>query len=138
MEPGWLGAYGLLLLWGTLASATVLVYRRRAAVGVALLRAARRFDPRRRAPRPAGRPIELVAGDVRRLGSRFRNPPPGLRFAKYEGLRRAYDQVLGEACCALGVDHLLGVLPPGDELDTERARVERLLEAAGLSTETTP
>ncbi|MEZ5193405.1 MAG: hypothetical protein R2734_13480 [Nocardioides sp.] len=33
---------------------------------------------------------------------------------------------------ALGITHLLGVLPPSPELDRERARVERALECAGL------
>jgi hypothetical protein len=37
-----------------------------------------------------------------------------------------------EACAALGVDHLLQVLPPGQELDVERVRVEGLLWLAGL------
>jgi hypothetical protein len=91
-----------------------------------------RLLPRADLPRPQGRPLELIASDARRLGSRFANPPRGAAFAKLEGLRRAYDHVLGEACSALGVDHLLGVLPPGDELDAERARVEGLLWLAGL------
>ena len=40
--------------------------------------------------------------------------------------------MLAEGCEALALQHLLGVLPPGDELDTERERVEDLLEYAGL------
>ena len=92
----------------------------------------RRLLHRAELPRPQGRPLELIASDARRLGSRFANPPRGAAFAKLEGLRRAYDHVLGEACSALGVDHLLAVLPPGDELDAERARVEGLLWLAGL------
>jgi hypothetical protein len=92
----------------------------------------RRLLHRADLPRPQGRPLELIASDARRLGSRFANPPRGAAFAKLEGLRRAYDHVLGEACSALGVDHLLAVLPPGDELDAERARVEGLLWLAGL------
>ena len=40
--------------------------------------------------------------------------------------------MLAEACTALGLTHLLLVLPPGAELDAERARVEWALEVAGL------
>jgi hypothetical protein len=83
-------------------------------------------------PQPPGRPLELIAHDARRLGNRFRNPPRGTSFAKLEASRRAYDHVLGEACRAMGVEHLLMVLPPGDELDVERARVEGLLWLAGM------
>lgn len=136
MEPTWLGALVPLLLWGTLAWTPVVLHRHRASLGRALRSLARWVDVRRRGPEPSGRPIELVAEDVRRLGARFRHPPPGLRFAKYEGLRRAYDQVLAEACGALGLAQLLGVLPPGEELDAERVRVEGLLDAAGLRTRT--
>ena len=40
--------------------------------------------------------------------------------------------MLGEGCDALGVAHLLGVLAPGEELDTERVRVERVLNIWGM------
>ena len=46
--------------------------------------------------------------------------------------RLAYDRVLGEAADMTGCPHLLAVLPPGDELDHERQRVERLLVQHGL------
>jgi hypothetical protein len=81
---------------------------------------------------PRGRPLELIASDVRRLGARLHSPPRGASFAKLEGARRAYEYVLVEACTALGVEHLLRVLPPGEDLDAERARVEGLLWLAGL------
>ena len=87
---------------------------------------------RKESLRPLGRPLELIASDARRLGSRLQNPPRGSSFAKLEGVRRAYDHVLVEGCAALSVDHLLQVLPPGDELDVERSRVEGLLWLAGL------
>ena len=83
-------------------------------------------------PRAAGRPIEEIARDAYRLGHRFRYVPEDASFARFEGRRRAYDQVLTEACAALGIDHLLGVVPPGVELDQERARVEVVLDRAGL------
>ena len=81
---------------------------------------------------PVGRPLEVIAQDARRLATRFHHPLPGTSFAKIEGARRAYEHVLAEACAALGREHLLGVLPPGDELDVERARVEGLLWLAGM------
>src|SRR3954452_433683 len=74
--------------------------------------------------RVTGRPIEDIASDARRLGSRFRWLPPGTSFTRFEAGRRAYDAVLAEACQALAVDHLLQVLPPGADLDAERTRVE--------------
>lgn len=83
-------------------------------------------------PQPVGRPLEIVAQDARRLATRFYHPSPGASFAKLEGARRAYEYVLAEACAALEVEHLLSVLPPGDELDVERVRVEGLLWLAGL------
>jgi hypothetical protein len=87
----------------------------------------------RHAPPPVlGRPIEDIARDATRLGHSFRYVPPGLSFARFEGCRRAYDLVLGEACQALDIDHLLGVLSPGPELDAERDRVESKLWLAGL------
>lgn len=81
---------------------------------------------------PARRRFEDVAQDVRRLGDRYRNPPPGTAFAKQEGIRRAYDAALADACDALGVVHLLRVLRAGPELDRERQRVEDSLWLAGL------
>ena len=71
-------------------------------------------------PRPLGRPIELIASDARRLSSSFRRVPEDASFARFEGRRRAYDDVLVEACRAVGVEHRLKALPPGPELDRER------------------
>lgn len=103
-------------------------HRRTLARGVVGLVAALR-QPRLR---PDVRPIEVIAADARRLRTRYRYPPPGIRFAKYEGIRRAYDAVLGEACTTLGHPHLLEVLHTGDELDAERDRVEDLLDRYGF------
>lgn len=89
----------------------------------------------RRTARPAvvplHRPIEQVGPDVRRLHRAFHRG--GMRFAKYEGCRLAYDGVLAEAAGILEITHLLDVLPPGSERDHERERIEGLLEQAGLS-----
>ena len=96
------------------------------------VRAASAWRQRRRPQPPATRPFEELAVLARRLGRRYHYPPAGQRFVKCEAVRRAYDGVLAETCTALGVTHLLGVLPPGPELDAERSRVERALELAGF------
>ena len=99
----------------------------------ALARVVRYVDSLRpEEPRPVGRPIELIASDARRLSSSFRRVPDDASFARFEGRRRAYDDVLVEACRAVGVEHRLQVLPPGPELDRERYRVELVLQHAGL------
>jgi hypothetical protein len=79
---------------------------------------------------PPRRPVEQVGADLRRLRASFHRG--GMRFAKYEGCRLAYDRVLGEAADMTGRPHLLAVLPPGEELDRERERVESLLVEDGL------
>ena len=79
---------------------------------------------------PLRRPVEQVGADLRRLRASFHRG--GMRFAKYEGCRLAYDRVLGEAADMTGCPHLLAVLPPGEELDCERERVESLLVEHGL------
>lgn len=99
----------------------------------ALARVVRYVDSLRpKEPRPIGRPIELIASDARRLSSSFRRVPDDASFARFEGRRRAYDDVLVEACRAVGVEHRLQVLSPGPELDRERYRVELVLQHAGL------
>ena len=108
----------------------VLAVRHRQSLARPSLAVARRLHPP--PPQPRGRPIEQIAVDARRLRVRFRYPPNGTRFAKYEGIRRAYDRVLAEACTALGHPHLLEVVRPGDELDAERDRVELLLDSYGF------
>lgn len=93
-----------------------------------------RVIPLRPAPvLPPGRPIEQIATDARRLRARFHATRSGVSYAKSEAVRLAYDRVLGEGCDALDHSHLLDVLPVGEDLDIERARVERLLHIAGLS-----
>ncbi len=91
-----------------------------------------KLDPRRPKVKPMGRPIEQIAPHARRLWRQSRMPEQGRSRAKQLAIRSAYDHVLAEGCDALGLPHLLGVLPPGEELDIERARVEDLLEEAGL------
>jgi hypothetical protein len=101
-------------------------------IWAATQRLAGRWLTRRSTRRPAGRPLEEIAFDARRLSVAFRTTPRGTSFVKYEAHRRAYDGVLAEGCRALRIVHLLGVLDPGPELDAERARVEWALECAGL------
>jgi hypothetical protein len=92
-----------------------------------------RLWARRKVPvQPAGRPIEVIAADLRRLGTRYRALHPNAPFTKVEAVRGAYDKVLGECCVTLGRTHLLGVLAPGRELDIERERVEDLIADAGV------
>jgi hypothetical protein len=128
MEPGWL----VVLL--SCCVATALGLRRTAVrlVGHGPERTPLGGLRRRAIPTPATRPIELLARDARRLGSRYHHPARGVAFAKVEGIRQAYDKVLAECCQALEVEHLLLTLPPGVELDNERRRVEQLLARAGL------
>ena len=113
--------------------ASILGRERLARLHTALVRTIDRVRASRPAkPHPTGRPIEAIARDAHRLGVRFRCMPERVSFAQLEGNRMAYDRVLVEACTALGVDHLIEVLPPGPELDGERRRVELVLDAWGL------
>jgi hypothetical protein len=116
-----------LLLTGAWLLAPFLPWRRTARL---VVRAWERLAERRRLAH--GRPLEQIAVDARRLSAWYRSCPRGQSFAKYEAHRRAYDDVLAEACAALGIEHLLGVLEPSPELDLERSRVEGRLESAGL------
>jgi hypothetical protein len=111
-------AYGLGALLGDRGEA--LRERIRAKLGLA------------RPPEPDGRPIEAIVADLRRLGRRFHNLEPHTSFAKVEAVRCAYDRTLAECCTALGITHLLAVLPVGAELDLERERVEQQLAGCGV------
>jgi hypothetical protein len=86
----------------------------------------------RHAEQPDHRPIETIAADLRRLGGRYHALPPHASFAKVEAVRGAYDRALSECCAALGLTHLLGVLPAGPEQDAERERVEEQLADSGV------
>jgi hypothetical protein len=74
----------------------------------------------------------VIAADLHRLGARFHTLNPHASFAKVEAVRSAYDRALAECCTMLGITHLLGVLPSGPELDTERERVEEQLTDCGV------
>ncbi len=81
------------------------------------------------------RPWEEIVRDARRYAARVHQPPRGTSFAKHQAACSVYDRVLGEACAALGLPHLLAVLPPGEERDAERQRIETQLWLAGLRLE---
>jgi len=83
-------------------------------------------------PPPDSRSIEAISADLRRLGAKFHTLDPHASFAKVEAVSGAYDRALAECCAALGITHLLSVLPSGAELDTERARVEDQLAGCGV------
>jgi hypothetical protein len=87
------------------------------------------------APERPRRPIEDIVSDARRYASRVHEPPRGTSYAKHVAACTVYDRVLGEACAALDIEHLLGVLPPGEERDAERTRIETALWLAGLRLE---
>jgi hypothetical protein len=99
-----------------------------------IARAARRLRDRLRPPpeRPAGRPIDRIASDVRRVRRDFYQPAPGLPMARRIALSKAYDDLLLDACRALGVPDTLSALPLGTERDAERLHVESQLTRAGL------
>ena len=82
---------------------------------------------------PAGRPLERVAADLRRLGRQLDSVPAGAPMARRRGLQAAYDDVLVEAARLLEVPHALGAVPPGRPRDVERLRLRTALAEAGLA-----
>jgi hypothetical protein len=86
-------------------------------------------------PVAVARPWEVIVRDARRYSALVHQPPRGTSYAKHLAACCVYDRVLGEACAALELEHLLTVLPPGEELDAERVRIETALWLAGLRLE---
>jgi hypothetical protein len=82
---------------------------------------------------PTSLAIERIARDARRLRRELRTLGAGTPMARRVGISRAYDDVLVDACHALGVPDTLSELEPGIERESERLRVEQELEAVGLS-----
>jgi hypothetical protein len=99
-----------------------------------IVRAARRLRERVSPPPepPAGRPIDRIASDVRRVRREFLRPAPGLPMARRLALSMAYDDLLLDACRALEIPDTLSALPLGTERDAERLHVEHQLTRAGL------
>jgi hypothetical protein len=81
--------------------------------------------------RPAGPPIERIVRDARRLRAQL-VPNAGTPMARRIAVVRAYDELLADACRALGIPDTLTGLPPGADRDAERLHVEHELNAAGL------
>jgi hypothetical protein len=93
--------------------------------------------PFRRRPRPApqavGRPIQVVAADLRRLSRQLALVPAGAPLVRWQALWAAYDDVLIEAATELDVPHELPGTPNGMARDLERLRLLAALEGAGLA-----
>lgn len=83
-------------------------------------------------PPPGRPPIERIGYDARRLRRELLALAPGIPVARRIGLQLAYDDVLVDACAALGVANTLTAVPLGLERDAERLYVEHELDAAGL------
>ena len=89
--------------------------------------------PRRPDREPSGRPIEVVAADLRRLARQLALVPAGAPLLRWQALWAAYDEVLGEAATQLDVPHELATTPSGLARDVERLRLLAALEGAGLA-----
>ncbi len=82
---------------------------------------------------PAGPPLEKLAADLRRLRPDARAPRPGVSATRQLRSLAAYDKTLLATARALEVPTSLEALPDEFVREVERRRVERALEAAGLS-----
>ena len=117
----WLQVVGLVLLTGATTRVAVacclgdIVRWRSYRLAAALVQRLRR---RRAEVLPLRRPIEQVGSDLYRLHVAFHRG--GMRFAKYEGCRQAYDAVLAGLAALHGPRH-----------GGHTARVEALLDEAG-------
>ena len=83
-------------------------------------------------PMPTRLPIERIARNARRVRGELASVPSGTPMARRRGLTSAYDDLLADACRALGVPDTFSGLEPGLERDCERLRVEQELEDVGL------
>jgi hypothetical protein len=83
-------------------------------------------------PTPLGMPIERIASDLRRIRPQARAPIAGMPMARRRGIVAAYDDVLLDACRALGVATELDLIRDELERESERLRTEHELERAGV------
>jgi hypothetical protein len=81
---------------------------------------------------PSGPPLERIVADLHRIVGVIEALPPLAPLARRQGAILAYDDALGSACRALGVDDELRGLPFGPRRDAARIRVEASLACAGL------
>jgi hypothetical protein len=79
-----------------------------------------------------GRPIQVVAADLRRLSRQLALVPAGAPLVRWQALWAACDDVLSEAAAQLEVPHELPTTPSGMARDLERLRLLAALEGAGL------
>lgn len=93
----------------------------------------RRRKQRRGGPEPSGRPIEMLAADVRRLRRECALVPAGAPMARRRAIQLAYDDALVETAASLGVAEQVSAFPIGTQRDLERLRLEAELEAAGIA-----
>ena len=80
-----------------------------------------------------GRPIQVVAADLRRLSRQLALVPAGAPLVRWQALWAAYDDALTEAAMQLEVPHDLANTPNGLARDFERLRLVAALEGAGLA-----
>jgi hypothetical protein len=99
-------------------------------IGRAVGRAARRVV--RREDVPAGPPLERIAADIHRIAALIEALPPRAPRVSREAAILAYDDALGAACRALGLDDALRGLPFGPQRDAARVAVEAELSCAGF------
>jgi hypothetical protein len=99
------------------------------------VRSRRRLRRRRAQPavQAVGRPIQVVAADLRRLSRQLALVPAGAPLVRWQALWAAYDDVLTEAAAQLDVPHELPTTPNGMARDLERLRLLAALEGAGLA-----
>jgi len=126
---------GLIRLGATIGAGAgvigLVLYARELSAGVvALGRRVHAIPPE--PPRPVGMPLERIARDVRRIRREVRQPLGGVPVAKRRGLIAAYDDALIDACRAVEIDTTLGELNDPVERESERLRLEYLLEQAGV------
>lgn len=77
-------------------------------------------------------PIEQVGAQLRRLRAVVDGLPDQVSFVRWEGVMRAYDNVLCVACQQLQLPTDLLTIGFGRARDLERLRLEGLLGQAGL------
>src|SRR5262245_13646918 len=82
-------------------------------IGRAVGRGVRRLVPRDEVP--VGPPLERIAADIHRIAGLIEALPPRAPRVRREATILAYDDALGAACRALGLDDALRGLPFGPQ-----------------------
>ena len=128
----WLGVLSIAVTTATGAAVIWLLLHARGLAGAARRGLQRAGVVEPDPPRPAGPPVERLAGDVLRIRRDLARLPRGCPVARRRGLVAAYDDALADSCRALGLPQRLAELPAGPERDAERTRVEVALADSGL------